>query len=181
MCAATAKTAKIIPSRNKRPISIIFFAWAEFFFAAASNLAALETNQKKLNNAPIKIAPHKKNCLCEINCMIIIAATARKILQLRPKIIITCFMRPNFRRSKFFPCKKKWWEFFPIAFLFLWKKLSFMQGVDFLRIFIYQMELFILSWIEHHLKKKYLTKGLSLKIFLKRKNCFRGERFLKNS
>ena len=106
MCAATAKTIKTIASRNKRPISIIFFACAEFLFAAASNLAALETNQKKHNSAPIKTAPHKKNCPCEINCMIIIAATARKILQLRPKIIITCFMRANFRRLKNFPCNK---------------------------------------------------------------------------
>ena len=80
MWAATAKTIKIIASLNKRPISMIFFAWAEFFFAAVSNLAAEETNQKKLKIAPIKIEPHKKNCPAETNCIIIIAATAKKIL-----------------------------------------------------------------------------------------------------
>ena len=61
-------------------MSMIFFACAEFFFAATSNLAADETNQKKFKIAPIKTEPHKKNCPAEINCIIIIAATAKKIL-----------------------------------------------------------------------------------------------------
>ena len=80
MCAAIPKTMKIIPSLNKRPINMIFFACAEFLFAAVSNLAAEETNQKKFKIAPIRTAPHKKNCPAETNCIIIIAATAKKIL-----------------------------------------------------------------------------------------------------